>query len=288
MTAVSTSAVAAQSLDFKLVNLSSGDVVEFYVSHSGTNEWEENLLDGAYLPSGNEIDVSIDDNRKSCSYDIRAVFGDGADLADYQINFCDVTQYVIEDGQTAPTRPSAGDPATHLRQQFDTPAAVFKSAQSALRHGDMDGFFLCLTPSSLTDYAVNLAGVMGMTVAFADLMEGEQHSDMMQIRAVLDRHGLTEDFYHSMNNSTESSEAVRQVIAESIADKYAFITEIHATLAAVSGEAPSGGALAYFDKSVRLDDYQITGEQAAGTVTIDGEKQSISFKRVDGSWLLDI
>lgn len=92
-----TSAAMAEDLSFNLINQSSSSVVEFYVSHTGTNDWEENLLSGGYLPSGNEIDVMITDGRTTCMYDVKASFEDGSDLEEYDLNLCELGSYTFQD-----------------------------------------------------------------------------------------------------------------------------------------------------------------------------------------------
>jgi hypothetical protein len=70
-------------------------VTGFYVSRSGSNDWEENLLDGDILPSGNEITVTIGDGRATCMYDIRTEFEDGSFAEDYDLNLCDLGSYTF-------------------------------------------------------------------------------------------------------------------------------------------------------------------------------------------------
>lgn len=89
-------AAMAEDLSFVLTNLTSSDINEFYVSHSGTSEWEENLLSGAYLPAGNEVEVWITDGRSVCHYDIQAVFADGDVLEEYDLDLCDLGSYTFQ------------------------------------------------------------------------------------------------------------------------------------------------------------------------------------------------
>ena len=96
--AISMASVAqAEDLDFQLINKSSASLVEFYVSHSGTEEWEDNLLDGAYLPSGNVVSVVIGDGRTTCVYDISGTFSDGEEFSDYELDLCDLGEYTFYD-----------------------------------------------------------------------------------------------------------------------------------------------------------------------------------------------
>lgn len=87
----------AEDLTFTLTNSSSSGVDGFYVSRTATNSWEENLIDGGVLPSGNEIEVEIADGRSVCTYDIKATFEDGTKLEDYKVNLCELGAYTVKD-----------------------------------------------------------------------------------------------------------------------------------------------------------------------------------------------
>lgn len=92
---ISTAAMA-EDLSFVLTNLTGVDITEFYVSHSGSSQWEENLLSGAYLPAGNEVEVWITDGRSVCDYDIQAVFADGDVLEEYELDLCELGSYTFQ------------------------------------------------------------------------------------------------------------------------------------------------------------------------------------------------
>ena len=87
----------AEDLAFTLTNQSSSGVIGFYVSHTGTNAWEENLIEGGVLPAGNEIEIEISDGRDVCEYDIKAEFEDGSSHEDYDLNLCDTGSYTFSD-----------------------------------------------------------------------------------------------------------------------------------------------------------------------------------------------
>lgn len=91
----STSFAAAQDLVFMLTNLTDSNVEEIYLSDVGTDEWEENLIEGAILPSGNEVPVNIMDGLETCSYDIQVVFDDGDVIEDYDVDLCEMEGYTI-------------------------------------------------------------------------------------------------------------------------------------------------------------------------------------------------
>lgn len=68
--AAATSALA-DPRDFTLVNNSSSDVVNVYVSPSSVTNWGDDVLGSAILPSGNSIDISFDGAMSTCSYDVK-------------------------------------------------------------------------------------------------------------------------------------------------------------------------------------------------------------------------
>lgn len=85
----------AEDLEFNLVNMTSANLVGFYVSLVHEDTWEENLLSGAYLGSGYEVSVLIADGADTCEYDIKAVFEDGDVLEDYGLDLCDMGEYTF-------------------------------------------------------------------------------------------------------------------------------------------------------------------------------------------------
>lgn len=96
-TTVSTAAVA-EDLYFLLINQSSSDIVEFHVSPPSESRWTDNLIpEGYVLPSGNEVEIAIEDGLDSCFYDIRAVFADGSTVEEYESDLCDLGQWTFTD-----------------------------------------------------------------------------------------------------------------------------------------------------------------------------------------------
>jgi hypothetical protein len=87
----------AEDLSFTLVNSSSANLVGFYVSRTGTDDWEENLLQGHYLPPNHEISVHIQDGLTICDYDILGEFGDESEAVDYDLDLCDLGEYTFTD-----------------------------------------------------------------------------------------------------------------------------------------------------------------------------------------------
>jgi hypothetical protein len=94
-TSVSTTAVA-QQLEFMLINLSPANIEAFFVSAASSGHWEENLLEGSYLPPGHEIGVRIGDGLRTCIYDLRAVFSDGDELEDFGVDLCETGSFTYE------------------------------------------------------------------------------------------------------------------------------------------------------------------------------------------------
>lgn len=85
----------AQDLEFYLINETNSPIIGFYVSHTGTSSWEENLMAGGYLDSGYEIGILIADGRSTCMYDIRTEFDDGDVFEDYDLDLCAMGEYTF-------------------------------------------------------------------------------------------------------------------------------------------------------------------------------------------------
>lgn len=87
----------ADDLEFTLTNATSVSATEFYVSPANVDDWEKNLLDGKYLPAGNEVTVTIGDGRRTCTYDLKTVFEDGRTAENDGINLCELGKYTVNE-----------------------------------------------------------------------------------------------------------------------------------------------------------------------------------------------
>lgn len=91
------SVLAADVRDFNLHNNADVDITEVFVSESGENTWGADILDIDTLAAGKSADVSFENGSDNCLYDLRAVAEDGRELNARQINFCEVSDYTINE-----------------------------------------------------------------------------------------------------------------------------------------------------------------------------------------------
>jgi hypothetical protein len=87
----------ADDLQFTLTNATSVDATEFYVSPANVDDWEDNLLDGKFLPAGNEVTVTIGDGRRTCTYDLKTVFEDGRTAENDGVDLCQTGKYTVHE-----------------------------------------------------------------------------------------------------------------------------------------------------------------------------------------------
>jgi hypothetical protein len=85
----------ASALDRKvrISNSSDYDIVEFYASNTGRNNWEEDILGADILPSGSSVMVNIDDGSGYCRFDFKAVFEDGDEAISSNNNVCELSEF---------------------------------------------------------------------------------------------------------------------------------------------------------------------------------------------------
>ena len=96
MVAFAAGAANAEDLEFELINDTDYDIVEFQVSATAERTWSSNLMPRGYvLPAGNSIDVEIEDGRRHCEYDIKAVFDDGDEVVEFDVDVCDLGRYTF-------------------------------------------------------------------------------------------------------------------------------------------------------------------------------------------------
>ena len=94
--ALTTAAPAfAEDLVFTLVNNSSVNVTEMYVSKHSADTWEENILSST-VDAATEADITIADGETTCDYDMRFVADSGATIEVTQ-NLCELATYTLTD-----------------------------------------------------------------------------------------------------------------------------------------------------------------------------------------------
>ena len=87
----------AEDLTFTFINASSSPVDGLYISHVGTNSWEENMMSGDSLDPGQSTSVVIADGRSTCEYDIKVTFEDGSHTDERDVDLCSLGAYTVHD-----------------------------------------------------------------------------------------------------------------------------------------------------------------------------------------------
>lgn len=85
----------ADKRDFRLVNDTGHTVREVYVSPTKANDWEEDILDVDTLADDQFVDISFDDGRKTCIYDLKLVYKDGDTEEWDKLNLCEVSKLTV-------------------------------------------------------------------------------------------------------------------------------------------------------------------------------------------------
>ena len=84
---------AAQDHSVRIDNESGFTIVEFYASSQGAADWEENMIAGQAVGSGQAVTVNFA-NDGTCGYTLRAVFDDG-DETIVDVDVCSVQSVTI-------------------------------------------------------------------------------------------------------------------------------------------------------------------------------------------------
>jgi hypothetical protein len=75
-------------LHFSVKNDSGKAIKELYVSHVGTNSWENDLLGGDAIEPGEEQPIVVNDGRDTCHYDLKVVDEDGSEAEARDQDLC--------------------------------------------------------------------------------------------------------------------------------------------------------------------------------------------------------
>ncbi|MBI1417001.1 MAG: hypothetical protein GC146_07255 [Limimaricola sp.] len=87
--------LAAEDLQWTLINNTDTAVVEFYTSPTTTNDWQSDVLSNDVLEPGATATVTIADGETVCDYDLKFVFKDGSTLED-TVNMCEMGSYTLQ------------------------------------------------------------------------------------------------------------------------------------------------------------------------------------------------
>lgn len=86
----------AEDLEFTLINNSSHDITEMYLSPHEKDTWGENILTVDAVAAGDQGSISITDGEEVCDYDMRFVTADGASVEDTQ-DLCKLGSFTLHD-----------------------------------------------------------------------------------------------------------------------------------------------------------------------------------------------
>lgn len=76
-----------------IVNKTKTPIVEFYASKVNVKNWEEDILGVDVLMPRESVDIDFDDGVKGCRYDFKAVFKDGDEVEQGNVNVCELSTF---------------------------------------------------------------------------------------------------------------------------------------------------------------------------------------------------
>jgi hypothetical protein len=87
---VSLPAVAADR-NVDVINNTKKTMKEFYASRTKLKSWQENIIKGDPIKPGETQPVDIDDGSGGCRFDFKAVFSDGDEVVNENVDVCSAT-----------------------------------------------------------------------------------------------------------------------------------------------------------------------------------------------------
>jgi len=88
----------AESITFTLINGTDRPLEQFYASPPSSNNWEEDILGVDVLEPGESTNITINDGRADCEYDLKGTLGPGngvgrGTLLESNVHICDGAVY---------------------------------------------------------------------------------------------------------------------------------------------------------------------------------------------------
>ncbi len=78
-----------------VINKPGSTMTSFFASSTGTDNWEEDMLDNDTLANGETLEADIDDGTPACVYDFKAVFSDGSSAIKQKVNVCEISTFTF-------------------------------------------------------------------------------------------------------------------------------------------------------------------------------------------------
>jgi len=73
----------AEAANLRIINRSGSDIHAIYISSSGSRDWEENIIEGEYLPSGNEFTIDVRANYRFFDLRVEDRSGNSVDYFEF-------------------------------------------------------------------------------------------------------------------------------------------------------------------------------------------------------------
>lgn len=89
------SAALAQNRVVTIINDTGVTMTHFYATNRDQRNWGRDWFGNAVLPSGNSVNLNIDDGTGYCIYDFRALFADGDEVTRYGFNVCELGSWRV-------------------------------------------------------------------------------------------------------------------------------------------------------------------------------------------------
>ncbi|MDH7794824.1 hypothetical protein QBC99_000887 [Beijerinckia sp. GAS462] len=84
-------AAVAADRNVDIVNNTKKTLKEFYASRTNKNAWEENIIGDDPVKPGETQPVDIDDGSGGCRFDFKAIFSDGDEVINKNVDVCAVS-----------------------------------------------------------------------------------------------------------------------------------------------------------------------------------------------------
>ncbi len=188
----------------------------------------------------------------------------------------------------------AGPGCSGTATRSATPEDAYDNLKNAAQDNDWKTFAGLLTPESQNQ----MAGSMIMVAATMKMMDSMPEQEGMppevlkmkeaagEAADILNRYGVNEDAFSGVQPMSPPNDPGLAKAGESISDKAGFVGEMMALMFRIAPEGKGPANQNWADSSV--SEISIDGDSAAGTVTMDGQDNPITFRKIDGAWFVEI
>ena len=166
-----------------------------------------------------------------------------------------------------------------------SPEDVFAKMKTAAKNKDYEGMVKCMDSKSQEQMAVGMFMMSSMMKGFAGLGgDGKGKEAAEKIDGVLKKHNLDDIDEKEMEKFANDKDGAMKFLGSKIKDKAGFVGDLMTAMESMG----DGKEKVAPEIEGELEDVEIDGDTATGTIVMKGKNEPIKFVKENGRWKISM